>query len=53
MWPQLRPYADSLVLKGAAKAGLPQDGDALAGLVDEAEFAALAAALVRVARARS
>lgn len=53
VWPQLRPYADSLVLKGAAKAGLPQDGDALAGLVDEAEFAALAAALVRVARDRS
>ena len=38
------------MLKGARAAGLPQDAESLAGLVDEDDFAGLASALVRIAR---
>ena len=37
------------MLKGARAAGLPQDAESLAGLVDD-DFASLASALVRIAR---
>lgn len=50
VWPGARPYADDLVLKGAALAGLPGDPSDLEQLVGGDEFAGLAAALVRVAR---
>lgn len=50
VWPSVRPYADKLVLKGVATAGLPEDPAELATLVGPDEFANLAAALVRVAR---
>src|SRR5699024_12489665 len=50
VWPAVRPFADELVLKGARAAGLPQDAESLAGLVDEDDFAGLASALVRIAR---
>src|SRR5699024_7903850 len=50
VWPAVRPFADDLVLKGARAAGLPQDAESLAGLVDEDDFAGLASALVRIAR---
>ena len=49
VWPAVRPFADELVLKGARAAGLPQDAESLAGLVDD-DFASLASALVRIAR---
>lgn len=50
VWPDVRPCADELVLKGARVAGLPADADALAALVAGDDLARLAAALVRVAR---
>jgi len=50
VWPQVHPFADDLVLDGARAAGLPDDVEELAALVDRDEFAGLAAALVRVAR---
>ena len=50
VWPQVRPHTDPLVRKGAKAAELPEDARTLAGLVDDDEFASLAAALVRVAR---
>src|SRR5699024_3922872 len=50
VWPQVRPHVDPLVREGAEAAELPEDAQALAGLVDDDEIAALAAALVRVAR---
>lgn len=50
VWPGTRPFADDLVLEGAARAGLPGDPAELARLVDGDELAGLAAALVRVAR---
>lgn len=50
VWPEVRPYADKLVLKGARAASLPEDASRLGKLVDGDEFASLAAALVRVAR---
>lgn len=50
VWPEVRPYTDKLVLKGARTAGLPADTDKLGELVAGHEFANLAAALVRVAR---
>src|SRR5699024_2644396 len=50
VWPAVRPFADDLVLRGARAAGLPQDAESLAGLVDEDDFAGLASALVRIAR---
>jgi hypothetical protein len=50
VWPGVRPFADKLALKGAAAAGLPEDPNGLAGLVDGQDLAALDAALVRIAR---
>ena len=50
VWPQVRPHVDPQVRKGAEATELPEDAQALAGLVDDDEIAALAAALVRVAR---
>lgn len=50
VWPEVRPYADKLVIKGARAAGLPEDTNRLGELVAGDEFANLAAALVRVAR---
>src|SRR5699024_5656913 len=43
VWPQVRPHVDPLVRKGAEAAELPEDAQALAGLVDDDEIAALAA----------
>lgn len=48
VWPELRPYFDKKALSGAEKLGLPKDSQALAGYVEGAETARLAAALVRV-----
>jgi len=50
VWPQVRPYLDRLALEGARAAGLPDDPEQLASLVDGDDLAHLAAALVRVAR---
>lgn len=50
VWPELRPFTDNLVLKGAAAAGLPEDPHELGEVVVGDEFVNLAAALVRVAR---
>lgn len=50
VWPSVRPFADALVLKGAALAGLPADADRLASLAGTTDLAPLGAALVRVAR---
>jgi hypothetical protein len=49
VWPVLRPAFDRKALDGATAVGLPADVDALAGLVEGAELAALASGLVRVA----
>lgn len=48
VWPELRPYLDRKALQGAAHIGLPDDVRALADLVDDADLARFAAALVRV-----
>lgn len=50
VWPGSRPYTDKLVLDGARIVGLPTNADDLAELVAGDDMAALAAALVRVAR---
>lgn len=50
VWPDVRPRADKLVLKGARMAGLPEDAAELAALVGGDQMANLAAGLVRVAR---
>lgn len=50
VWPSLRPYADSLVTKGAQRVGLPEEPERLAELVKGDELPMLAAGLVRVAR---
>ncbi|GAA1926809.1 hypothetical protein GCM10009689_01920 [Brevibacterium antiquum] len=50
VWPEVGPFTDKLVHKGAKNAGLPEDTDELAELVAGNEFANLAAALVRVAQ---
>lgn len=53
VWPEVVPHADERVLSGARKAGLPAEPAALARLAGSgAEFARLAAALVRVSRSR-
>ncbi len=49
IWPELRPFMDERVLKGAREAGLPADADDLAELVPAGELPRLAAALVRLA----
>ncbi|GAA1536862.1 endonuclease [Brevibacterium picturae] len=50
VWPEVRPFTDKLVLKGAGAAGLPEDAKELGELVAGNDIANLAAALVRVAR---
>lgn len=51
VWPQVAPYLDGRVRRGAEKVGLPSDVRKLAGLVDSpSELARLSAALVRVSR---
>ncbi|MCD2188498.1 endonuclease [Actinomycetospora soli] len=49
VWPEFRPHLDGKATDGARAVGLPTDPDALAGLVDEADLARFAAALVRAA----
>lgn len=51
VWPGVRPFFDDRALSGAAKAGLPKDREALAGLVRPTDLARFAGALVRVDRA--
>jgi hypothetical protein len=46
-WDELYPFADRKALASATKLGLPGSADALAALVDRADFPRLAAALVR------
>jgi len=46
-WDELHPFADRKALASATKLGLPGSADALAALVDRADFPRLAAALVR------
>ncbi|MEU5882093.1 endonuclease [Spirillospora sp. NPDC047279] len=50
MWPWLRPYLDSLALKGAERLGLSTDPERLADEVPGKDMSRFAAALVRVAR---
>lgn len=50
VWLWLRPSFDDVALKGAERLGLPTRPERLAELVEEREFARLAAALVRVAK---
>lgn len=47
-WEELHPFVDKRALAGAKALGLPEDGEALAGLVDRADFPRFTAALVRV-----
>jgi endonuclease III len=50
VWPELSPYADGLMARGARRLGLPDDHRSLSGLLAASgEPATLAAALVRVA----
>lgn len=48
VWPDLRPYVDERVRRGADALGLPTDPQKLAALVDGDDLARLTAALVRV-----
>lgn len=48
VWAEFYPYADKGALKAAGKLDLPDDTEALAGLVDQRRFPQLVAALVRV-----
>lgn len=53
VWPELRPYFDKKALSGADKLGLPNQPAQLAELVDDADLARFAAALVRVTLEKS
>lgn len=46
VWPDLAPYLDERALRGAGALGLPEEPDALAGLVPEPDLPGFAAALV-------
>lgn len=48
VWPWVRPYLDDRARAGARRAGLPEETEALAALVADAELARFAAALVRI-----
>jgi endonuclease III len=48
VWPWVRPYLDDRARAGAGRVGLPDDPEALAGLVPGHELTRLAAALVRI-----
>lgn len=51
VWPQVAPYVDARVIRGADKVGLPSTARELSGLVDSPrELARLSSALVRLAR---
>lgn len=50
VFPDMGFQVDKLVLKGASAAGLPPDAEQLGQLVEPAQYAAFAAALVRLAR---
>jgi endonuclease III len=51
VWPQVAPYLDGRVLRGAEMVGLPSDERQLAAVVDSpGELARLSSALVRVSR---
>lgn len=52
VWDELYPFADQRALEAAARLGLEDDASALARHVPRAEFARLAAALVRVGLAK-
>ncbi|MCF3931956.1 hypothetical protein L1787_00835 [Acuticoccus sp. M5D2P5] len=52
VWPELYPFADKMALEGAKKHKLGTDAKALAGLVPQAEYPRLVAALVREALER-
>lgn len=53
LWPVMAPFFDKKALDGARKLRLPDDPDALAGLVSPGDLPRLASALVRVALDRS
>lgn len=53
VWPTMAPFFDKKALDGARKVGLPDDPDALAGLVSPEDLPRLASALVRVSLDRS
>lgn len=48
VWPSLRPFFDDRATEGARRAGLPDDRQRLAALIGPPQFAAFAAALVRL-----
>jgi hypothetical protein len=51
VWPQVAPYLDDRVRRGAERIGLPSDVAGLADLVDSpGELARLSSALIRVSR---
>jgi endonuclease III len=50
VWPWVRPYLDERARAGAARLGLPADGERLAALVAPDDLARFAASLVRVSR---
>ncbi len=52
VWPDLAPYLDDLVVKGAQRVGLPGTPSRLASYVDQDELPRLAAACVRAARSK-
>ncbi|MEU2332724.1 endonuclease [Streptomyces sp. NPDC013172] len=49
VWPEAAPYFDAKALQGAERLGLPTSPSAVARLVDQSEYPALAAGLVRSA----
>ncbi|HLQ84863.1 MAG TPA: hypothetical protein VK110_01830 [Salinisphaeraceae bacterium] len=51
-WGEFHPYADQAALKAAQRLGLPDNAEALAGLVARRQFPRLIAALVRTQLAR-
>lgn len=50
IWPQMSPYADKLVIKGAEAVGLPADSKSLMSGIAVSDRPRIAAACVRVAR---
>ncbi|MBD2762491.1 endonuclease [Kocuria sp. cx-116] len=53
LWPVMAPFFDKKALDGARKLNLPDNPDALAGLVSREDLPRLASALVRVTLDRS
>lgn len=52
VWPDIAPYLDNLVVKGAQRVGLPATPSRLASYADGDELPRLAAACVRAARSK-